>query len=114
MRSLGWAAHTVRTGDLFHVWFHQGQTTAPARSELQGLQAPVLLDVRGLAPPPPVIAILEKLVDVGPGAQLLVHDDQEPALLYEKLALRGYGARTERRGRGDYLVHIAPDWVFDE
>jgi uncharacterized protein (DUF2249 family) len=111
MRSLGWVAHTSHSDDFFHVWFHRSQT--PVRSAPERLQAPVLLDVRGLASPQPMIAILEKLVDLGPGAQLLVCDDREPGLLYEKLALRGYDARTEMRGRGDYLLHIAPAWVFE-
>jgi uncharacterized protein (DUF2249 family) len=78
------------------------------------LLAPVALDVEGLAPTRAMIAILEKLVELGPGAQLLVRLDREPVPLYEKLALRSYGARTTRRGERDYLVHVAPAWVFGE
>ena len=113
----GFAAHTQSEGDTFHIWFwrsgrkQQHPEVAPFQ-ERAGLQEPVELDVRGLEPPQPMIAILEKLVELGDGAQLLVHHHREPVLLYEKLAARGYAARTSRRGKGDYLVHIAPDWAF--
>lgn len=117
MRSMGRAAHTERSGEAFHVWFFREAGAAPERAaastERAPLLAPVQLDVRGLEPPQPMITILEKLVELGPGAQLLVRHHREPVLLYEKLALRGYGARTEKRGEGDYLVHVAPAWVFE-
>jgi len=118
LRSQGFAHHAQREGDVFHVWFfrdgpgHAHPAVAPFE-ERTGLQAPVEMDVRGLEPPQPMISILEKLVELGPGAQLLVHHHREPVLLYEKLALRGYAARTTRRGEGDYLVHIAPAWAFE-
>lgn len=109
----GLAHHTEQHGDTFHVWFHRtGQAQPPNVEERAPLQPPVTLDVRGLEPPQPMIAILEKLTELGPGAQLEVHHHREPVLLYEKLALRGYAARTERRGEGDFLVRIAPAWAF--
>jgi hypothetical protein len=43
----------------------------------------------------------------------LVHDDHEPTRLYDKLALRGYDARAEERGPGDYFIHVAQAWVFE-
>ncbi len=76
------------------------------------LLPPVELDVRGLEPPRPLVAILEKLAELGPGARLRVHHHRDPVLLHEKLRPRGFAARTERRGAGDYLVHIAPEWAF--
>lgn len=118
LRSQGFAHHTRPEGDLFHVWFfrdgpRRAHPEVASFEERTGLQAPVAMDVRGLEPPQPMISILEKLVELGPGAQLLVTHHREPVLLYEKLALRGYAARTTRRGEGDYLVHIAPAWVFE-
>jgi tRNA 2-thiouridine synthesizing protein A len=74
----------------------------------------VELDVRGMEPPGPMVAILEKLVELGPGARLQVRHHREPVFLYEKLRARGYAARTEKRGERDYLVHIAPEWAFRE
>ena len=115
MRSLGWNVHTKRSADVVHVWLDPARPpdASGPKNEPPPVQAPVQLDVRGLAPPHPMIAILERLVELGPGAQLLVHDDREPTQLYKKLALRGYDARAEKRGDGDYLIHVAPAWVFD-
>ena len=67
MRSLGWAAHTVRSGDVFHVWFCK--PTAPTLPKWERLQAPVQLDLRNLPTTQPVIAVLEKLVELGPGRE---------------------------------------------
>ncbi len=112
----GFAAHKQVVDGTFHIWFwreHAPQHPKVASfQERSGLQEPVELDVSGLEPPQPMIAILEKLVELGDGAQLLVHHHRDPVLLYEKLAARGYAARTSKRGEGDYLVHIAPAWVF--
>jgi hypothetical protein len=116
MRSLGRVAFTEPLVDAFHVWFYRvpGQTNAaPDPVERVPLADPVHLDVRGLEPPGPLVAILERLADLGPGGQLLVRHHREPVLLYDKLKLRGYAARCERRGEGDYLVHIAPEWAFE-
>jgi uncharacterized protein (DUF2249 family) len=117
MRSMGRTAHTERHGDAVHVWFYRDAPKPPAGvsaapGQRAPLRPPVELDVRGLEPPQPMIAILEKLRELGEGAQLLVHHHRDPVLLYEKLSLRGYAARTEKRGEGDYLVHVAPAWVF--
>ena len=119
MRAQGRAAHTERDGDTFHVWFYADAKATPERApepadQRAPLLPPVELDVRGLEPPQPMIAILEKLVELGPGVQLLVRHHREPVLLYEKLKLRGYAARATRRAEGDFMVHIAPEWAFGE
>jgi uncharacterized protein (DUF2249 family) len=80
--------------------------------EHPALQPPVELDVRGMEPPRPMVAILEKLAELGPGARLRVHHHRDPILLYDQLQRRGYAARTERLGEGHYLVHIAPAWAI--
>jgi len=117
MRTLGRAAHTESEGETYHVWFYPDPEAPPPPSAEElartPLQAPIELDVRGLEPPRPIVTILEKLAELGPGAQLLVRHHRDPVLLYDKLRLRGYDARAERRGEGDYLVHIAPAWVFE-
>jgi uncharacterized protein (DUF2249 family) len=117
LRAKGLSHHAEQSGGLWHVWFFRANAAAgeasPATDDASApLQTPVTLDVRGLEPPQPMITILEKLAELGPGAQLEVHHHREPVLLYEKLQLRGYAARTEKRGEGDYLVRIAPAWAF--
>lgn len=116
MKTLGRVSHTEQRDGAYHVWFYCDPNVpaeAPQGAARVPLQPEVELDVRGLEPPAPMVAILEKLASLGPGAQLLVHHHREPVLLYEKLKLRGYAARTTRRGEGDYLVHIAPAWAFE-
>ncbi|MEB2284703.1 MAG: hypothetical protein B6D46_13630 [Polyangiaceae bacterium UTPRO1] len=117
MSSFGRAALTEQRDGLYHVWFYtkaeQPQRAADASDERAELQAPVELDVRGMEPPGPMIAILQKLVDLGPGAQLLVRHHREPVLLYDKLKLRGYAATCTPQPEGDFLVRIAPAWAFE-
>ncbi len=112
----GFAHRTEMREGVYHVWFwREGRPERPPVqpfAERAGLKEPVEIDVRELEPPQPMIAILEKLAELGEGAQLLVRHHREPVLLYEKLAARGYAARTSKRGEGDYIVHVAPAWVF--
>ena len=121
MRTFGRASHTERRGGAVHVWFYRkdaGQAPTqkrdPAADVRAPLQPPVPLDVRGLEPPQPMITILEKLGELGPGGQLLVKHHREPVLLYEKLALRGYAARATEGDDGVWTIHIAPEWAFEE
>ena len=118
LRNRGLLPHTEKRDGVYHVWFYPvaGAKSAEASVPPPGrepLQPVVEVDVRGLEPPQPMIQILEKLVELGAGARLLVQHHREPVLLYEKLALRGYGAQTTRRGEGDYLVYIAPAWSLE-
>jgi uncharacterized protein (DUF2249 family) len=116
MRSAGRLAYTEERAGVFHVWFYEdpgAPPVAPAGAERVPLQPPVDLDVRGLEPPAPMVTILEKLAELGAGAQLRVRHHREPVLLYDKLKLRGYAARCERRAPGDFLVHIAPAWALE-
>ncbi len=118
LENRGFKHRTEMDGGDFHVWFQRGGRV-PAKpqvapfAERTGLCEPVEMDVRDLEPPGPMIAILEKLAELGEGAQLLVHHHREPVLSDEKLAARGYAARIARRGEGHYLAHIAPDWAFE-
>lgn len=117
MRTVGRLAHTEEHAGVFHVWFYK-DPNAPVEEAKDAarvpLQPPVDLDVRGLEPPGPMVTILEKLAELGAGAQLRVRHHREPVLLYDKLKLRGYAARVDRRVEGDYLVFIAPAWAIEE
>jgi hypothetical protein len=115
MRTLGRSTHVEREGPTVHVWFYRegGASAAPAGGGRVPLKAPVMLEVSGLGRGEPTIAILEKLADLGPGAQLVVRAPRELALVQEKLALRGYAARAEAHGEG-YLIHVRPAWAFDD
>lgn len=117
--AVGFASHTDEANGVFHVYFFRDPKAPAAPPALAGgarvpLQPPVDLDVRGLEPPQPLLAIFEKLAEIGPGALLRVRHHREPVLLYDKLALRGYAVRAEREPGGDYIIRIAPAWAFEE
>jgi uncharacterized protein (DUF2249 family) len=117
MATLGRRAHVDRQDGVCHVWFYRDkalQVGPPPGALRAPLKPPVELDVRGLEPPQPMVVILERLSELGPGGRLRVRHHREPVLLYEKLKLRGYAARCRRRAEGDYLVDIAPAWAIEE
>lgn len=66
----------------------------------------VELDVRGLAPPEPMVRILETLPKIDANTILLVHHHREPMMLYEKLQERGYEAITNRIEEDYYRIVI--------
>ncbi len=50
------------------------------------------IDVRGLPPPQPLVAILRRVHTLEEGQSLVVHHDRDPRLLYVELAEIGWGA----------------------
>jgi hypothetical protein len=50
------------------------------------------IDVRGLDPPAPLVAILRLIDAPGAGPVVIVHHDRDPQLLYPELAERGWEA----------------------
>jgi len=56
------------------------------------------IDVRGLAPPGPLVAILALIPTLPAGMAVIVHHDRDPALLYPELAEIGW---TAERIAGD-------------
>lgn len=48
------------------------------------------IDVRGLPPPEPMVAILGHLEEPGQTGPVTVHHDREPIYLYPELAERGW------------------------
>ena len=66
---------------------------APARDR-------IVLDVRGLEPPQPMVRVLEEIDRLGPGAELEVHHERRPMFLYPQLDERGFDPRDRRAGAG--------------
>lgn len=50
------------------------------------------IDVRGLAPPQPLVAIVRAIESLPRSRVLIVHLDRDPVLLYPELAERGWFA----------------------
>ena len=59
------------------------------------------IDLRGLAPPGPLTAVL-RLVDGGEAEMIMVHHDRDPALLYPELEARGWECAA-RQDHGDEI-----------
>ncbi len=52
------------------------------------------IDVRGLVPPAPFVAIIRLIESVPDGTSVIVHHDRDPVLLYPELAERGWTAEA--------------------
>jgi hypothetical protein len=52
----------------------------------------VHIDVRGLRPPAPMVAIVELVQKVGPASHVVVHHERDPRMLYPELAELGWEA----------------------
>lgn len=66
--------------------------TAQARHWRDGAAAHI--DVRGLPPPQPLVAIVRLLHSVGEGACVVAHLDRDPVMLYPELEQLGWQAET--------------------
>lgn len=68
------------------------------------------IDVRGLPPPEPLVAILRHVDAQGhDGHALIVHHDRDPALLYAELAQRGWVADRIDGEPGEVRLCLRPD-----
>jgi len=64
------------------------------------------IDVRGLPPPQPLVAIL-RLIDSTPTLRvLIVHHDRDPMLLYPELAERGWAAERIEGAPGEVRLRL--------
>jgi hypothetical protein len=50
------------------------------------------IDVRGLPPPEPLVAIVALIASLGDATPVIVHHDRNPVMLYGELAERGWTA----------------------
>jgi uncharacterized protein (DUF2249 family) len=82
-----------RAVDDWVVWFWP--TRAPE---------PVVLDVRGLEPPEPMVRILERIDTLAADGVLDVIHDRQPIFLYPQLDARGFAYEAQEEGPG--RVHI--------
>jgi len=95
--------------DDWTIWFYRepGATghaahVAPALPSSGG--DTLVVDVRGLEPPEPMVRVLERLDALRPGQRLVVLHERRPMLLYPQLEDRGFTHETEEPEPG--LVRI--------
>lgn len=80
------------------------QATMPAAPELPS--ATVQIDVSDLAPPEPMVRILEAMAQLPPGQTLLVEHARRPVYLYPQLDALGYRHATSELGPGRVEIRI--------
>ena len=94
-----------RAPDDWSVGFYRDR--APSREEAAA-GAPardrIVLDVRGLEPPQPMVRVLEEIDRLGPGTELEVRHERRPMFLYPQLDERGLIHETDEPEPG--LVRI--------
>ena len=67
-------------------------STTPARAKRWVEMDGIHIDVRGLQPPGPLVAILELVASIPDATAVIVHHDRDPQLLYPELAEIGWRA----------------------
>lgn len=76
------------------------------RVQARGPQAPELLDLRGLEPPEPMVAVLERAATLAPGGLLLARMPRVPRLLWPRLEERGLRGSCEEQPDGTALLCV--------
>jgi uncharacterized protein (DUF2249 family) len=93
--------------DDWRIWFYAGAAPAPAPSAAPGLvDGRVVLDVRGLEPPQPMLRVLREAEALGPGGELEVRHDRRPTFLYPLLEDRGLAHETDEPEPGLVRIRI--------
>lgn len=106
----GFAHWTDQRGaDDWSVWFYRepgasGGATQDARAMTSVDEDQLVLDLRGLEPPEPMVRVLERLDALEPGQRLIVLNERRPIFLYPQLDARGFTHDTEALEAG--LVRI--------
>ncbi|MBI5275844.1 MAG: DUF2249 domain-containing protein [Burkholderiales bacterium] len=66
------------------------------------------IDVRGLPPPQPLVAIMRRVLSLVPAQDLVVHHDRDPVLLYPELAQAGWQADRIAAPAGEVRLLLRP------
>ena len=81
-----------------------GTAAAPGKrwTETDGLH----IDVRGLDPPGPLVAVLGLIDSITGASAVIVHHDRDPKLLYPELAERGWAAESIAAPPGEVRLKL--------
>jgi len=66
----------------------------------------VHIDVRGLAPPEPLVAILQLVASISDATPVVAHLDRDPLLLYPELAQIGWWAERVPCEPGEVVLRL--------
>lgn len=64
------------------------------------------IDVRGLAPPQPLVSILRLLMSIEDATPVIVHHDRDPQLLYPELAQIDWQAERIAGDTGEVRLRL--------
>lgn len=64
------------------------------------------IDVRGMEPPGPLVAIVRLVESITDGTPVTVHHDRDPQLLYPELAERGWFAQRVAGEPGELRLRL--------
>ena len=64
------------------------------------------IDVRGLAPPAPLVAIIDLVVSIRDATPVIVHHDRDPVMLYGELAERGWTIERIASATGEVRLKL--------
>lgn len=103
--------------DDWRVWFYRPDGSTAVREAEAAAEVPaapaareeLVVDVRGLEPPQPLIRVLECLQTLGPDQTLRVVHERRPLLLYPHLEARGFTHETREPepGRVEIVIRRA-------
>ena len=88
----------AHAADDWSVWFWKPATTATP--------LPVVIDVRGLEPPEPLMRTLAALETLLPGQELVHVNERVPQLLFPMLAERGFACDVDESQADRIVVRI--------
>lgn len=67
------------------------------------------IELRGMAPPAPLVTTLRHLEAAAAGQALVIHLDRDPVMLYPELAARGWTAQRLDAPPGEVRLRLARD-----
>jgi len=112
--SKGYEHETVNEDGIWKIYFYQDSSKSideqkgkEVLKETLGSEEIVEIDVREMAPPEPMMKILETLPKIKNNTILLVHHHREPMMLYPKLEEKGYKAICNKIEENYYKVLIS-------
>ena len=114
LQSKGFEHWTENDGSVFNVFFYKNDVnksevnleTNTSQVSPADYENVLELDVRELAPPEPMMKILENISKVDEKTVMVVHHHREPLMLYPKLEERGYTAITNKIDENYFKVVI--------
>ena len=78
------------------------QTAARRWRESDGVH----IDVRGLSPPAPLVAIVELVASIRDATPVIVHHERDPQMLYPELAELGWSAERIDAPAGEVRLKL--------